>query len=107
MAQGKTGDFFNRVDAVANAAIAKVDAKKKAPGPTPQELENRRLGPGIDRSRGGPRLEPAKVADDFVAVEPGANAGRRVFVPAHRNPVTGGSDRKRGGAKQGLAQLYA
>jgi hypothetical protein len=108
MAQGKTSVFFNRVDEVANAAIAKADAtKKNVPiEKVLQERENRRLGPGIDRSRGGPRLEPPTFPD-FPAVEPGTNAGRRMFSPTGRNPLIGGSERARGGSKEPLTKLYA
>ena len=110
MAKGKNSNFFNRAEEVADEAIAKADAAKKkidaANAKELQERENRRLGPGIDRSRGGPRMEPAKFAD-FPAVEPIPTAGLRSYVPPHRNPVTGGCDRKNGGAKESLTKHYA
>jgi len=110
MAKGKNSNFFNRFEAVADEAIAKADAAKKQTDAEKakalQERENRRLGPGIDRSRGGPRIEPPKF-EDFPAVEPNPAGGRRFYVPPHRNPVTGGCDRKNGGAKESLTKHYA
>lgn len=103
MAQGKTSSFFNRVEVTANPAIAKVDADKKAT--TARKRSDREiLSPGFMRPV---QVTPAPAFPDFPAVEPGPNAGRRTFVPAHRNPVAGGDDQSRGGAKEALTKLYA
>lgn len=103
MAQGKTSIFFNRVDEVANAAIAKADADKRAAAAR-KKSDREILSPGFTRPV---QVALAPTFPDFPAVEPGPNAGRRAFSPAGRSPLIGGCDRKRGGAKEDLAKLYA
>lgn len=45
---------------------------------------------------------------DLHAFKEGRNTEQRqVFTPAHRSPVTGGSDRARGGSKEKLTKHHA
>lgn len=104
MARGKNPSFFNRAEEVADQAIAWVDKAKEMA--KRKEDDRAILSPGFTRPVAVSHQETSTFPD-FPAVEPNPAGGRRFYVPPHRNPVTGGCDRKNGGAKESLTKHYA
>lgn len=105
MARGKNTSFFNRAEGVADEVIAWVDKTKKPPPPESKRSDRELRSPGFTRPVAVSHQETSTFPD-FPAVEPNPAGGRRFYVPPHRNPVTGGCDRKNGGAKESLTKHY-